>query len=187
MLRSTILVTALTTVLSLHAGAQAISTDSVAREQFKRRLADQTDGWWLAPNARYQAEDGGIEAYGLVFRLLPGGLGATGCLWGVRGGATLGPFWHFLSGWDPVSRRGFAYQTAPSGAVGFGHSRELPDGQGEIVQAFEWPGRPAMRVRHLSRVVADTSFDRSFDEVDGRWVARRSYDWVRQRQGTPPC
>lgn len=167
-------------------GTEPVRLDTLA--DWKTELAYRTDGWWETSNAEYLDQDNGIVTYGLRLRLTPGGMAATGCLWGVRGERTLGPFWYFSSGWDPARGAPFAYQSSPSGAAGFGYHRVEPDGPSAIEQVFSWPDGTRESVRHESRFAPpDTMVDRSFARVDGALVPRRTYRWVRRHGGDTPC
>ncbi len=154
---------------------------------YKADLANQSDGWWLTSNAAYRDSDGGTTAYAIRYRLLPGGVAATGCLWGVRESRVVGPFWTFLRGWAPAESAAFFYQTSPAGATGFGWQRLTGPSTAEVIQTFTLPDGSTSRQRHDSRAAGDTLHDASFEHRDGQWVSRRSYTWVRQRGGDTPC
>lgn len=156
------------------------------REQIGRMTAD--GGVMITSNAQYAAEDRGQTHYGQYFSASPGGLDARGCLWGERDGEVLGVYWRYFTGWDPEIGRGFFYQSSPNGRVGFGHGGSLGDDGHWMEQRFDGPGMPP-RSRHETRWFGtDSVITRSFSaELQGEWVAQRTYTWVRQLGRTPPC
>lgn len=165
-------------------GADGIAAQD-SLEQWKAGLVELTrdGGTWRTSNSMYVAEDGGIEAYGMRYRLELGDVSATGCLWGERAGEVTAVYWHFFQGWDPVDGRPLVYQSGPNGAVGVGRET-APD---EKEQTFMAPGTAATRVRHLSSTRGDTLVTRSFDGTDEGWTARRTYAWIRSSPDRAPC
>lgn len=161
------------------AEAQLKKIDAATAKEMLSSPHAGEEGWWVASNADYRAEDDSRpDYYAMRFELAPGGYASTGCMWGGRDGEVVGPFWHFQSAWDPTEEAVLMYQVNPSGMVGIGHG-VLDGGQEESIQEMHVPGQPVARIRHLSSYAhPDTMVTRSFDEVDGAWEPRRQDRWV---------
>ena len=157
-------------------------------DQWKAHLADLTEGTWITSNAEYQEEDGGLDAFGMDYTLLPGGLSARGCLWSERDGVVAGVAWDFFMGWDPVEEAGLVYQSSPWGAVAIGHLRAPTPDVPELVQDLVQPNGVVLRIGHFERMDGpDRRVSRSVNLVDGEWIPRRGYTWVRHRDRESPC
>ncbi len=186
--------TALMWINPVSASAQDVPDDGVAAEQVAARdafvasLANMTDGAWMASNAEYRDEDGGIQTFGLALDLVPGGLAAVGCLWGEIDGEVIGVFWQFFQAWDPVAGKGLVYQSSPAGAIAIGHLDPRPDVQPELIQTMFAPDGSSVEVAHHERWTdADTRVGGSLGWDDGEWVPQRTYTWVRERNRATPC
>mgnify|MGYP006969386584 CR=1 FL=1 len=157
-----------------------------ARDAWRASLEAEARGVWITSNAAYQAEDGGIERYGLDWSAEPGGMSGSGCLWGERSGQST-VFWRFARLWDPVEERGIVHQASPSGAVAMGYH----DGGGEeLIQTLVQPNGSRMEIRHLTELEGDSvRIDRSFQRADAAadWVEGRTYRWVRRMDVVSPC
>lgn len=156
-------------------------------ERWRADLAWISQGAWIADNAAYREEDGGTERYGLRFVLSPGGLAATGCLWGERGDAVF-LAWTFWQGWDPVAERGILYQSSPGGLVAIGEvDPSAPPGT-VMEQTLVLPDGTRQRIGHVEeREGDDVRRDRSLVHVEGEWRLQRAYRWERTLEHQAPC
>lgn len=178
-----------TVVMSANGPREALQARTPLQlADFQRTLERMTrdGGTWIASNAQYAVEDGGILVYGMRHRMLNGGVSATGCLWGERDGSQE-VYWHFFTAWDPVQRRAILYQSHGNGTIGIGTYADLAADTLTSEQTFTAPGGAEWRVRHVQVSRGDTSFTQSFDHDSTRWVPRRSYTWVRSAVERVPC
>jgi hypothetical protein len=179
-------------LVSLRLPTAAVATMQERRglEEWRAHVASQvSDGsiWWTS-NQEYVEIDGGIDAFGMRFEAIPGGVAARGCLWSIRGDETLRPSWEFFMAWDPIEEQAMLYQVSPGGTFGFGHRRIDENGLEVAEQTFRDASGQEFKVRHETRTVdEDTREGGSFDWVDGEWIPRRSYQWVRRPGADPPC
>lgn len=165
-------------------GQDASSSDI---EAWKEELEAMGGGVWIASNADY-AETDGPDRYGMAFVVQPGGLSATGCLWGERDGELLAVFWRMFQGWDPTRNAGLFYQAHPAGIIGIGYGRDRGADEPHVVQDFRQPDGTMSRVGHFERWDGpDTRISRSVDWSGGEWTPRREYTWVRVRGRESPC
>ncbi len=176
----------LTTFLAtVGAGADAQEA-SDERTVWTAALEAEAEGAWITSNAAYQAEDGGIERYGLDWTVVPGGMVGTACLWGERAGERT-VFWRFLRFWDPIEGRGVVHQSSPSGAVALG---SRPAGSDELVQTLVQPDGSRLEIRHRTELEGDSvRIDRSWQRPPGAgaWTEGRTYRWQRHGGLESPC
>ncbi|MEZ4416192.1 MAG: hypothetical protein R3E10_10645 [Gemmatimonadota bacterium] len=157
-------------------------------EEHKAELAALSGGVWIASNADYREADGGMDEYGLAWSVQPGGVSASGCLWGLKGGEVTQVFWQFFQGWDPTREVAIVYQSHPAGLIGIGTLEDRGEGEPELVQDFWTPGSGMARNGHFERWDGtDRRISQSVEWSDDRWVPRRSYTWVRDRNRSSPC
>ena len=162
--------------------------DALAAHREYVRLLTANGGVSVASNAPYAAEDQGQTHYGQYFEALPGGLDARGCLWGERDGEVVGVYWRFFTGWDPITEKGFFYQSSRGGRVGFGHGGPLDDGGHWMEQRFTGPGGTSLSRHENHWFGTDSVRTRSYSGgTDGQWTMNREYMWISQPGRTPPC
>jgi hypothetical protein len=168
-------------VLALFIAAPAFAADGVAPPAwFLDEIKSLTSGGgrWIADNAAYKSKDEPYEAYGVEWRSGFDGATMTGRLFGLKGGAEVGPFWEFRQYWSPGDGVAILEQFGWGGAIGRGRLTQDANGQTIADQEFTAPGRPARREGHKSRFADEvTHTTESFDIVDGVWTARRRYEW----------
>lgn len=165
-------------------GAQSSPTDI---EAWKEELQAITGGVWVASNAEY-AEADGPDEYGMAFTLEPGGLSATGCLWGEREGELVAVFWRMFQAWDPTRNAGLFYQSHAAGIVGIGHLEDRGQDEPDLVQDFRQPDGTMSRVGHFERWEGpDTRVSRSVDWTGAEWTPRREYTWRRVSDRESRC
>ena len=161
----------------------AASLDAGVRHH---RFLTRGGTWWRTSNETYQADSPDEpDAFGMVYRSLPGGQAVEGCLWSERDGAPAGVAWHFFTAWDPGRDAWLAHQTSPSGASGSGLEWFVGN-VGEMVQTFRWGDGSETVVRHLGTAEDEhTLRTRSFDKAAEGWQPRRDYTWARQTGESP--
>ena len=160
-----------------------------AREAWRERLGALAPGVWVASNATWQEEDGGVERFGLDWVLLPGGLAARGCLWGERGESRM-VFWEFSQYWDPIAEEGVLVQTGPGGALALGRVDPLVPEREIVVQTMVPPRGPRFEIGHTTETEgADVRIDHSFRRNPGatEWTPGRTYRWERHPEAGAPC
>lgn len=169
-------------------GGSGLSDGTDALREYREHLRSITDGVWIASNAEYQAEDGGIDSYGMAYALQPSGLSATGCLWIQRNGEPQGVAWQFIMAWDPGRQAGLVYQSNAAGMVAIGYMEDLGPGRPELVQQLWSPDGSVTRIGHTERMDGpDRRVSRSLEWVDGGWSPRRAYTWVRTAGAANAC
>jgi len=179
-----VLVTGIQMTLGSPASAQDRTRPRIDAETARELLASRArgGGWWVASNAEHRTRDDRVpDYYAMRYELVPGGFASTGCMWGGRDGEPLGPFWTFLSAWDPVEEALLLYQVNSAGAVAIGHGWPGDGSAADevAIQQIVAPGQPSARIRHLSTLShPDTLRTRSFDWRDGTWMPRREDVWV---------
>ena len=181
-----VLATTVAVLLPRELGAQT-HTDRL--EAWRHRLARIAPGAWIASNATWQEEDGGTERYGLDWELLPGGVGARGCLWG-EGGQTRTVHWEFSQYWDPLVGEGVIVQTGGAGAIALGRIDPLAPESEMMVQTMVQPDGARFEIGHTTEMAGpDTRIDRSFRRAVGatEWTPGRSYTWERRAGVEAPC
>lgn len=191
---STLVVCAGLVPLGLYAGTDlsghGAATQEAAIETWKEELEAMAGGVWIASNADYAEADGaeGPDEYGMAFAVQPGGLSATGCLWGERDGELVAVYWRLFQGWDPTRNAGLFYQSHPAGIVGIGYGEDGGPDEPHVVQDFRQPDGTMGRVGHFERWDGpDTRVSRSVDWSGTEWTPRRQYTWVRVRDRESPC
>lgn len=172
--------------------AAAVEQETAAQkttvEDWKKTLGNMTDGAWITSNHAYQTEDGGIERYGLDLELQPGGLAASGCLWGEPAGGEPAVFWRFFEAWDPVREAGFVYQSHSAGLVAFGYLEDRGPDEPQLTQDLRLPDGTINKTGHFETWEGtDTHVTRSVDFVEGEWATGRTYSWTRDRDRRSPC
>lgn len=145
------------------------------------RAKADAGGVWITDNAAYREADGGIDAYGIEWKLALGGQGLTGRLFGLRDGEEVGPFWEFRTFWHPGVGEARVYQFGLDGTVGIGSMEPPTDGPEILVQTFYRPDGSEYRSRHVNHVEGDREEGESQTWVDGAWRSDRTYVWHRQR------
>jgi len=167
--------------------ADRAQSPSTGIEAWKEELEAITGGVWIASNAAY-AEADGVDEYGMEFTLEPGGLSATGCLWGDREGELVAVFWRMFQAWDPTRNAGLFYQSHAAGIVGMGYLEDRGPDEPHLVQDFRDPDGTMRRVGHFERWEGpDRRISRSVDWSGSEWTPRREYTWVRVPNRTSRC
>lgn len=164
------------------AAASRSAISQAVPDWFQRSIEERTrdGGVWIADNAAYAEEDGGIEAYGMEWRPGIGGRSMIGRLFSLRDGEETATHWEFRTFWHPVEQTVMVYQFGADGTVGWGPLTPGADGGDILEQTFAAPDGTTFRVRHESRTEGDRQVGRSLNWVDGEWQPRRSYTWVLQ-------
>jgi len=138
-------------------------------------------GTWNADNAAHRSEAEPFEAYGMDWKLGPGGKSLVRRLYGIRDGKDVGTSWEFREFWHPGEGHLVASQFGSDGTYGTGPHERRADGQMEMLQTFYAPTGAVSRVGHRSELKVNELVTRSFDvQADATWKERRKYVWLRK-------
>ncbi len=138
-------------------------------------------GTWITDNAAHRSETEPFDAYGMEWKLGPGGKSLVGRLYAIRGEKDVGTSWEFREFWHAGERRLVASQFGADGTYGVGPHERKADGLLEMLQTFYAPSGGETRIGHRSELGAKELVTRSFDvQADGTWKERRKYIWLRK-------
>lgn len=159
------------------AASQTRAPDWLAREM-SEMVAD--GGRWITDNSAYRGEQEPFDQYGMEWHWAIGRNSITGRLFGLRDSQEVGTFWEFRIYWHPGKREAVIVQYGGDGRMGEGPLRATGNThETESIQVFYAPDGSRTRLRHLAVTADGTHRTQSFDEEDGKWVARRTYVWKR--------